>query len=188
MSHGIYTTQLRVNISPLDLYWFLRYGPPIMMATLINVFKAPVNLFINSIISTIIKKRLILKQKLHRGLLRMLTPTPFSMEGIFPYLISFMMTCLTLLPGMPLMMPCLFFLVLLQFVIRRYLFIKQTSIPKTSYQKTLKILIKGVPLALMVPLAPSLMIYTNFYNSSLEDFQKCGDDGFCSQINFLVSL
>ena len=185
---GIYTTRLNINMSPFDIFWFLRYGPLIMMATLIDILLSPIKILFGSLVSAFIQKKLIPKQKLQKGLLNILRPKSFSMEKVLPYLISFMLTCLALLPGMPLMMPCLFFLFLFQFFVQKYLLIKKSSLPKFSHENTLRVLIKGVPLALMIPLGAGIMIYTNFYNSQIDNFIKCTEDGYCDPIHFLVNI
>ena len=185
---GIYSSQFQANIVPFDLFWFLQYGTPIMLATVIDIFISPIAILLISWLGNHIQKLAIPRQKFHKGLLRMLRPYPFAIEDILPYLISFILTSLALLPGMPLMMPCLFALFLSQFWLQKYLLVKNNSVPKKYHQKSIRSLIKGVPFALMIPLIAGLVVYTNLYNSHVEDYETCGDDGYCDHLEFLVSF
>ena len=184
---GIYTSQFQTNMVPFDLFWFLQFGTPIMLATIIDIFISPMVILFIAWITNYLQQLTIAGQKLHKGLISMLRPYPFAIEDILPYLISFILTSLALLPGMPLMMPCLFALFLSQFWLQKFLLVKYNSLPRKFHKKSIRALIKGVPLALMMPLVAGLIVYTNFYNSPLDDFQTCGDDGFCESITFLVN-
>ena len=188
ISKGIYTTLLSTRIVPFDLFWFLQYGPIIMMATILDLFLMPLIDYIYSKVVKYLQKISILKQKLHKGLLDVLKSNKFAMGKILPNLISFMLTSLALLPGMPLMIPCLFLLFLFQFLTLKHLLVTNSSLPTVSHKNTLIILLQAVPLGLMISLIAGIMVYSNFYNSHIEAFSTCNASGYCDNIEFLVSL
>ena len=182
----IYTSQLNIKVIPLDMYWFLRYGTPIMMATIINTVLFPTIILIQSIIKFTQDKLSNATQKLHKEYISAIPFHNFSFEGILPNLVCFTLTSLVLLPGMSMMTLCLFGLMLSQFWIQKYLFINSNSSLNNSHKKTFKILIKGIPLALILSLMSGIIVYTNWFNTPIDDFIKCDSYGECDTIQFMV--
>ena len=183
---GIYTSELRDKIVPFDMNWYMRYGTSIMIATIIKTLLTPIVIGMQSTVLLHREKLIIPNANTHKELLSSLKSYDFALEKSLANLVSFTVTSLVLLPGMPLMTLCLFGLMLSQFWVQKYFLINSNSILDISYERIFRIFIKGIPLALMLSLIAGFIVYTNINQLSMEDFLNCDSFGQCKIIQFLV--